>query len=162
MTQGVVMANRTRAEAQLAWWTVIAALGAAALYVGTWRLWALTVLSWSLYELCFCPTTCSVATREGSPCRNGARGRLFACTNVAGHQRLKTDALWRLTGQRNPLSRLRVTHGASVPAAHRKTPLTPSPPEHGYVEPNQRVMTYVAVICLVATSIQTAVGLATL
>jgi hypothetical protein len=156
----MVMARRTRSQAQSAWWTGIAVSGAAALYVGSWRLGSLTVLIWALYELCFCPTKCSVATREGGPCRNSARGRLFACTNVARHQQLKTDALWRLTGQRNPLARFRVTYGEGVPAAHRKAPLTPSPAEHGYVEPNQRIVAYVAVVCVVAITIQTAVGLA--
>jgi hypothetical protein len=144
------MAQRTRGAARLAWWTAIAALGAAALYAGTWRLWALTVLVWAMYELCFCPTTCSVAIRDGTPCRNGARGRLYACTNVAAHQRLKTDALWHLTG------RLRLSRNES--AAHRKAPLNAT--EQGSVEPGQRLMTYLAVLVAVALIVPTAVGLA--
>jgi hypothetical protein len=144
------MAIRTRGRAW-AWWAGIAALGAAALYAGTWRMWALTVLIWSMYELCFCPTTCSVAAGDGRPCRNEARGRLYACTAIPAHQQLKTDALWRLTG----FARLRVTY---VSAAHRKVPLAPA--EHGSVEPRQRIMAYVAVISGLATIVQTAVGLA--
>ncbi|GLY83968.1 hypothetical protein Airi02_018970 [Actinoallomurus iriomotensis] len=132
-------------------------LGAFALFAGTWRLWALTALVWSMYELCFCPTRCGVATREGDACRNGARGRLFACTNVAGHQQLKTDALWRLPGRGNPLARLRPRYGDGAPS-HRKTP---APPSHA-VEPNQRIVAYVAVVCVFAVVIQTAVGLAAL
>ncbi|GAA4486715.1 hypothetical protein GCM10023191_013500 [Actinoallomurus oryzae] len=154
------MAKRTRGQAQSAWWTGIAALGALALYTGTWRLWALTVLVWCMYELCFCPTRCGVATRDGDPCRNGARGRLYACTNVAGHQQLKTDALWHLPG-RGSLARLRPRYGHGAPS-HRKTTSPPSSPEQGYVEPNQRIMAYVAVVCVFAIVIQTAVGLAVL
>lgn len=143
------MAQRIRGAARPVWWAAIVALGAAALYAGTWRMWALTVLVWAMYELCFCPTTCSVATRDGTPCRNGARGRLYACTNVAAHQRLKTDALWRLTG------RLRLPRGDSAPAAHRK-----APGEQGSVEPRERLMAYLAVLVAVATIVPTAVGLA--
>lgn len=146
------MAHRTRGAARLAWWTAIVALGAAALYVGTWRLWALTVLVWAMYELCFCPTTCSVATRDGTPCRNGVRGRLYACTNVAAHQRLKTDALWRLTGRLHPRP------GENPPAAHRKAPLNVA--EQGSVEPRQRLMAYLAVLVAVALIVPTTVGLA--
>jgi hypothetical protein len=149
------MAERTR---QWVWWSGIAALGAVAVYVGTWRMWALTVLIWSMYELCFCPTTCSVTAREGRPCRNQAHGRLYACTIVPGHQQIKTDALWRLTG--SPFARLRVTYGQDVTAAHRKVPLTPA--EHGSVEPGQRFMAYLSVVTVLATIVQTAVGLATL
>lgn len=147
------MAKRTQ---KWLWWCGIATVGAAALYVGTWRMWALTVLTWSMYELCFCPTTCGVTAREGRPCRNPARGRLYACTKVPGHQQIKTDALWRLTG--SPLARLRVTSGQDVPAAHRKVPLTPA--EQGSVEPGQRFMAYLAVVTVLATIVQTAVGLA--
>ncbi|WP_329243263.1 hypothetical protein OG417_45595 [Actinoallomurus sp. NBC_01490] len=155
------MAKRTRGQAQSAWWTGIAALGALALYTGTWRLWALTVLVWCMYELCFCPTRCGVATRDGDPCRNGARGRLYACTNVAGHQQLKTDALWHLPGRRGSLARLRPRYGHGAPS-HRKTTSPPSSSEQGYVEPNQRIMAYLAVVCVFAIVIQTAVGLAVL
>jgi hypothetical protein len=124
-------------------------------------MWALAVLTWSMYELCFCPTTCAVAIREATPCRNPTRGRLFACTEVPAHQHLKTDALWHLPGHHNPLTRLRPTPSDGAPAAaHRKAPLTPSPSEHGYVEPTQRLMAYLAVIGLIATTVQTAVGLA--
>lgn len=142
------MAKRTR---RWVWWGGIAAVSAAAAYAGTWRMWALTVLLWSMYELCFCPTRCSVTAHEGRPCQNEARGRLYACTAVPAHQQIKTDALWRLTG---------VTYGQEVPAAHRKVPLTPA--EHGSVEPGQRFMAYLAVLTVLATIVQTAVGLATL
>jgi hypothetical protein len=154
----MVMPRRTRGPARPAWWTGIAALAALALYAGTWRMWALTVLVWCMYELCFCPTRCGVSAREDAPCRNPVRGRLFACGDVAGHQQLKTDALWL----RNPLTRLRLTHGDGVAAAHRKTPLTPSPAEQGDVEPNQRIMAYVAVVGVLAVMVQAAVGLAAL
>ncbi len=150
MTSGETMARRTWSQARLAWWAGIAALCAAAVYAGTWRMWALTVLVWSLYELCFCPTSCGVATRDGGPCRNGARGRLFACTDVTGHQQLKTDALWRPAG----VARLRLT---DVPAAHRKAPLHSA--GSASVEPAQRLIAYAAVLSLVATIAWTALAL---
>ena len=149
------MLKGIRSRVHLAWWTGITALGATAAYAGTWRLWALTVLAWSTYQLCFCPTTCGVATHEGGPCRNPARGRMYACQTAPGHQRLKTDALWGLTGHLHRLPRPR-----SRRAAHRKSSLTPSMVEHGYIHPNQRVLTYLAVTGAVVTTIEAAVGLA--
>lgn len=127
------------------------------MYAGTWRIWALTVLTWSLYELCICPTTCGVVIQGRRPCHRAARGRLFACTEVASHQQLKSDALWRFSG-----SRVRATYGDEMAPAHRKAPLTPSPEEQGSVVPRQRLLAYIAVISMIATMVQTAVGLAAL
>ena len=142
---------------RLAWWTGVALCGVLALFAGTWRLWALTVLLWSLYELCFCPTTCGVATGGGVACRRPAHGRLFACTDVPGHQRSKTDALWRPTVRHEPAARLRAPQSDGAQAAHRRARLTPS---RASIAPRQRFMAYVAVIGLVVTVVQTAVGLA--
>ncbi|MDN3356774.1 hypothetical protein [Actinomadura sp. DC4] len=148
------MAKRTR---RWVWWTGIAAVGALALYAGTWRMWALTVLTWSMYELCFCPTVCSVTAGEGRACHKDARGRLYACRAVPGHQQIKTEALWRLTG--NPFARLRPTYGdGGGSPAHRRAP-APSG-EHGSVEPNQRLMAYLAALALVVVVVQTVVGFA--
>jgi hypothetical protein len=149
------MAKRVR---RWVWWGGIGAVSATAAYAGTWRMWALTVLLWSMYELCFCPTRCGVTAREGRPCRNEAQGRLYACTAVPAHQQIKTDALWRLTGSR--FTHLRATNGQEVPAAHRKVPLAPA--EHGSIEPGERFMAYLAVLTVLGTIVQTAVGLATL
>jgi hypothetical protein len=161
LTKGAVMLKGMRSRVHLAWWTGITALGAAAAYTGTWRLWALTVLAWSTYELCFCPTTCGVTTHESGPCRNPARGRMFACLGVPGHQRLKTEALWRLTGHLSTLPRSRPgARPRARRAAHRKAPLTPAPVEQVYIQPNQRVLTYLAVTGVVVTTIEAAVGLA--
>lgn len=132
-------------------------LGASAMYVGTWRMWALTVLTWSLYELCLCPTICAVAVQGGRPCHRAARGRLFACTEIETHQQLKTDALWSFNG-----SRARVTYPDGVAPAHRKAPPTAPLNEQGTVAPRQRLLAYVAVISMIATIVQTAVGLAAL
>ena len=142
---------------RLAWWTGVGSCGVLALYAGTWRLWALTVLLWSLYELCFCPTTCGVTTGGGVACRNPAHGRLFACADVAGHQRSKTDALWRPTVRHEPAVRLRAPRGDGAPSAHRRARLRPS---RASIAPRQRFMAYVAVTGLVVTVVQTAVGLA--
>jgi hypothetical protein len=157
LTKGAAMLKGMRSRVHLAWWTGFTALGAAAAYAGTWRLWALTVLAWSTYELCFCPTTCGVTTQESGPCRNPARGRMFACLGVPGHQRLKTEALWRLTGRLSTLPRPRAR---ARRAAHRKAPLTPAPAEVVYIQPNQRVLAYLAVTGVVVTTIEAAVGLA--
>jgi hypothetical protein len=127
--------------------------GAAALSFGTWRLWALVVLMWSLYELCFCPTSCGIVTRGENPCRRGVHGRLFACTE--DHQRVKTDALWRPAGHHRPVAR--VAHGEGSPPAHRRARMTPVT---GTVELRHRVITYAAVLGLVAAAVQSAVGLA--
>ena len=142
---------------RLAWWTGVGLCGVLALHAATWRLWALTVLLWSLYELCFCPTTCGVAIGGGVACRNSAYGRLFACADVPGHQRSKTDALWRPTVRHEPAFRLRAPQSDGAPAAHRRARLTPS---RASIAPRQRLMAYVAVIGLVVTVVQTAVGLA--
>jgi hypothetical protein len=147
-----VMARR---QDRFAWWAGIAALGASAVYVGTWRMWALTVLTWSLYELCLCPTICAVAVEGGRPCHRAARGRLFACTEIETHQQLKTDALWRFTGSR-------AAYADEVAPAHRKAPLRASPDGQGSVAPRQRLLAYLAVVSMIATIVQTAVGLAAL
>jgi hypothetical protein len=118
-------------------------------------MWALTVLTWSLYELCLCPTSCGVATQGRRPCHRAARGRLFACTDVTSHQQLKTDALWRFNG-----ARPRATYGDEMAPAHRKAPLAPSSEEQGSVATRQRLLAYVAVISMLVTIVQTAVGLA--
>ena len=120
-------------------------------------MWALTVLTWSLYELCLCPTTCGVTIQGRRPCHRAARGCLFACTDVEAHQQLKTDALWRFSG-----ARLRTTYDDEMAPAHRKAPLAPSAEERGSVAPRQRLLAYVAVIGMLATAVQTAVGLAAL
>lgn len=140
--------------ARFAWWAGIGALAGCAAYAGTWQLWGLTVLTWSLYELCLCPTTCGVVAQDGGrPCHRSARGRLFACAEVADHQQVKTDALWRLSGVRP-----RATYGGGVAPAHRKTPL--APPGHGTVESRHRLLAYAAVLSVLVTAVQATVALA--
>ena len=147
-----------RREAPFAWWAGIGLLGGCAAYVETWQLWALTALTWSLYELCLCPTTCGVATRDGGrPCHRAARGRLFACADVEGHQQVKTDALWRLNALRP-----RPTYGSGdgVAPSHRKARLAPH--GHGSVEPHHRLLAYAAVISMLVTTVQAALALTSL
>lgn len=138
-----------RREAPFAWWAGIGVLAGCAAYAGNWRLWGLTVLTWSLYELCLCPTTCGVTLDGARPCHRFARGRLFACADVDGHQQVKTDALWRGG------IRLRATYGGP---AHRKAPL--APPGHGSVEPRHRLLAYAAVLSVLVTAVQATVALA--
>jgi hypothetical protein len=154
VSRSALLSVMARREARFAWWAGIGVLAAGAAYVGTWQLWALTVLTWSLYELCLCPTTCGVATRDGGrPCHRVARGRLFACAEVEGHQQVKTDALWRLNTVRP-----RATYGNGVAPAHRKARLAQS--GHGSVEPRHRLLAYAAVISVLVTTVQAAAALA--
>ncbi|XRQ10989.1 hypothetical protein ACN3XK_08855 [Actinomadura welshii] len=89
-----------RRESALLWWALFAAFAGAAWWFESWRIALLGVLTWCLYEYLLVPTLCRVLRRQGHPCTKRVRGRLFACG--PSHQRLKTDALWRLAGLRNP------------------------------------------------------------
>lgn len=89
-----------RRESALVWWALFAALAGLAWWLQSWRIALLGVLTWCLYEYLLVPTLCRVLKRQGHPCTERVRGRLFACG--PSHQRLKTDALWRLAGIRNP------------------------------------------------------------
>jgi hypothetical protein len=97
--------RRPRRESALLWWALFAAVAVAAWYFHSWRIALLGLLGWCLYEFLLVPTLCRVLTRQGAPCVERARGRLFACT--PSHQRVKNDALWKLTGMRNPSRRKR-------------------------------------------------------
>ncbi|MDL4820842.1 hypothetical protein [Actinomadura opuntiae] len=95
--------RRPRRESALVWWVLFAAVGVAAWYLHSWRIALLGLLGWCLYEFLLVPTLCRVLTRQGAPCVERARGRLFACT--PSHQHVKNDALWKLIGMRNPFRR---------------------------------------------------------
>ncbi|SEG85946.1 hypothetical protein SAMN04489712_118114 [Thermomonospora echinospora] len=92
--------RRRSRESALVWWAGFGLLLAAAGWQRSWRLALLTLLLWCGYEFLLVPTICRVMTRQGFSCREPVRGRLFACTPA--HQQVKTDALWRLVGLRNP------------------------------------------------------------
>ncbi|MFI0410788.1 hypothetical protein [Actinomadura sp. 3N508] len=92
-----------RRESALVWWALFAAFAGAALWLQSWRVALLGLLSWCLYEFALVPTLCRVLKREGYPCADRVRGRLFAC--APDHQRLKNDALWRLIGLRDPFQK---------------------------------------------------------
>ncbi|GAA2615987.1 hypothetical protein SMC26_09665 [Actinomadura fulvescens] len=95
--------RRRRRESALVWWCGFGALLVAAWWAGSWRLALLALLLWCLYQFVLVPTICRVMTRQGLPCREPARGRLFACG--AAHQEVKNDAVWRLVGLRDPFRR---------------------------------------------------------
>ncbi|MFB4301471.1 hypothetical protein [Actinomadura sp. NTSP31] len=95
--------RRPRRESALVWWVLFAAVAVAAWYLHSWRVALLGLLGWCLYEFLLVPTLCRVLTRQGAPCVERARGRLFACTR--SHQHVKNDALWKLIGMRNPSRR---------------------------------------------------------
>ncbi|MBO2460154.1 hypothetical protein [Actinomadura violacea] len=95
--------RRPRRESALLWWALFAAVAVAAWYLHSWRVALLGLLGWCLYEFLLVPTLCRVLTRQGAPCVERARGRLFACGR--SHQHVKNDALWKLIGMRNPSRR---------------------------------------------------------
>jgi hypothetical protein len=95
--------RRRRREPVFAWWIAFACVGAVAWLLNSWRIAVLLLLFWSLYEFSFVPTVCRIITRQGYSCVEPVRGRLFACARE--HQDLKTDALWRTVGLRNPRRR---------------------------------------------------------
>jgi hypothetical protein len=101
-------------EPAFVWWIAIAALLAAAVLLGTWRLALLGLLVWCMYEFSLIPTVCRVMTRQGFACHEPVRGRLYACSPA--HQRVKTDAVWRAAGLPNPFNR-----GASAQDPERDT-----------------------------------------
>ncbi|MEU6745663.1 hypothetical protein ABZ914_05525 [Spirillospora sp. NPDC046719] len=95
--------RRPRRESALVWWALFAVVAGAAWYLHSWRVALLGLLGWCLYEFLLVPTLCRVLTRQGAPCIERARGRLFACSS--SHQHVKNDALWKLIGMRNPSRR---------------------------------------------------------
>ncbi|TDC86706.1 hypothetical protein [Actinomadura sp. 7K507] len=92
-----------RRESALLWWALFAALAGTAWWFQSWRVALLGLLTWCLYEFLLVPTLCRVLKRQGHPCTQRVRGRLFAC--APDHQRLKNDALWRLAGLRSPFQK---------------------------------------------------------
>ena len=92
-----------RRESALLWWALFAAFAGTAWWFQSWRIALLGLLAWCLYEFLLVPTLCRVLKRQGHPCTQRVRGRLFACASP--HQRLKNDALWRLAGLRNPFQK---------------------------------------------------------
>ncbi|WP_243711322.1 hypothetical protein [Actinomadura sp. KC216] len=85
------------------WWALFAAFAGAALWLQSWRLALFGLLTWCLYQFTLVPTLCRVLKREGYPCAERVRGRLFAC--APNHQQLKNDAVWRLVGLRDPFQK---------------------------------------------------------
>ncbi|WP_176611451.1 hypothetical protein [Actinomadura sp. WMMB 499] len=90
--------RRPRREPAAAWWAGFAALAAAAVWLGSWRVALVGLLGWCLYQFALVPTLCRVLTPQGYACAERARGRLFACGPE--HQRVKNGALRRLAGRR--------------------------------------------------------------
>lgn len=135
--------RKTQRQRESAWWTAIGVLVVIAWYSGRPLMWAVPIFTWVVYELCFCPTACGVQTRDGTPCRNDANGRLFACK--ASHWRLKRAVLLRWMGIRRPYRTVTTT-----PLA----PGSPVPTGPVQVDPNQRVMLYLTVIGTIAGVVQ--------
>jgi hypothetical protein len=79
----------------------------------SWRGPLCVLALWCLYEFALIPSRCNISPRDGFVCAIPVRGRLFACT--PGHQRLKTDQLFRLFRLANPL------HKPTAPDPNRAT-----------------------------------------
>jgi hypothetical protein len=88
-------------EPVVLYWAVFAVLLMAAFSLNSWRVGLFALMLWCFYEFLVVPTVCRVSLREGYTCNKPVRGRPLACTPA--HQQVKTDALWRLAGLRNPL-----------------------------------------------------------
>ncbi|WP_433466625.1 hypothetical protein [Spirillospora sp. CA-128828] len=95
--------RRPARESALVWWALFAVVAGAAWWLHSWRVALLVLLAWCLYQFMLVPTMCRVLSQQGAACTERTRGRLFACG--PDHQRLRTDALWRLAGLRNPFQR---------------------------------------------------------
>ncbi|TYB40921.1 hypothetical protein [Actinomadura chibensis] len=114
-----------RRESALVWWALFAAFAGVALWLHSWRIALLGLLTWCLYQFLLVPTLCRVLKVQGHPCTKRVRGRLFACGPA--HQQLKSDALWRLVWLRNPFQKGDVEHepGGVVYSSDVRGRLTP-------------------------------------
>ncbi|WUH98077.1 hypothetical protein OHR68_31930 [Spirillospora sp. NBC_00431] len=137
-----------RRESALVWWAAFAAFAVAAWWTGSWRVALFGLLTWCLYEFLLVPTLCRVLKRQGHPCAERVRGRLFACG--PSHQRLKTDALWRLVGLRNPFQK-HTDDAETGGVVH-------SPDVRGRLTQADRVLIPLAALGTVATLIGTIYG----
>jgi hypothetical protein len=143
-------------EPQYLWWLGFAGVAVAAVLVDSWRLGLVDLLAWCFYELALIPTACRVATRQGLSCHDPVRGRLFACS--AEHQRIKTDALWRMIGLPNPFNKRRAV---SEPAPSTGV-VVYSPAVRGQLDQADRTMVMVAGLGVVITLVGMVIGLFTL
>jgi hypothetical protein len=132
------------------WWAAIALLALVPWQVGKTQLWLLPILVWGYYELCACPTVCSVRTTRAGLCRNPASGRLYACREQPAHARLKNDAFLRLLGMRrsHPLlaSPARWPRGDPAGREHAS--------DRGTVQSRQALMVFLTVTGTIAGTIQ--------
>ncbi|TMQ94164.1 hypothetical protein ETD83_24415 [Actinomadura soli] len=135
-----------RRESALVWWALFAAIAGVALWLQSWRVALLGLLTWCLYQFVLVPTLCRVLKREGYPCAERVRGRLFACGPA--HQQLKNDALWRLIGLRNPFQK-----GDEDDDDPETGGVVHSPDVRGRLTPADRVLILLAGLGTVATLI---------
>ncbi|QXJ23996.1 hypothetical protein AGRA3207_005239 [Actinomadura graeca] len=143
--------RRRRRESALVWWALFAAFGVAAWMLHSWRVALLGLVAWCLYQFVLVPTFCRVMTRQGYSCTERARGRLFACKQ--SHQRVKTDALWRMVGLRNPRGRkAREEHGDTGVVVF-------SPAVRGRLAPADRTLIMLAAVGTIVSLVGTVYGL---
>lgn len=142
-----VTRRKTQRARETTWWTAVGVLIVIAWYSGRPLIWVLPIFTWVVYELCFCPIACGVQTRDGTPCRNNANGRLFACR--PSHWRLKRAVLLSWVGIRRPYRTVTL-----APA----TPGGPAPVGSVRVDPNQRIMLYLTIIGTIAGVVQAVVS----
>jgi hypothetical protein len=113
------------------WWIIFAGLTVISWLAWSWRGPLFVLVLWCLYEFVLIPTRCNISPRDGFVCADPVRGRLFACT--PGHQRLKTDQLFRLFRLANPIHKPPVSDpsratGEIVWAPHMREQ-HPAPPQ---------------------------------
>jgi hypothetical protein len=142
-----------RRDTLLAWWGAIATLLVLAWQIGELQLWVLPVLTWVLYELCYCPTTCGVETVRGHPCRKRTRGRLYACAAEPSHRGLKWEAIKGLMGIRKSAAPpIRTAAQNTRPPQTTGSVAAPGP---ATLDPRQSAMFYLTVVATIAGVIQT-------
>jgi hypothetical protein len=147
--------RRPRRESPLVWWVGFALWAVAVAWFWSWRLAALGLLVWCLYQFLLVPTLCRVLTRQGAACTEPVRGRLFACR--AEHQRLKNGALWRLAGLKDPFRE----KNPPPPDPNRETgQVVVSPAIRGRLVPRDRLLIVLAALGTLGTVIAMVAGYA--
>jgi hypothetical protein len=146
--------RKTRDQSRNAWWAGIALLAAVVGFSQIWQLWIIPLLTWIVYELCYCPTNCGVQTNRGEPCRNHATGRLYACS-LTVHRTMKNRALLDLL----PIMAERRRQFRQMPEGGAAATETA---EQVSLEPHQRVMVYLIAVTSVVMTVYLVLTIATI
>jgi hypothetical protein len=139
----------------MVWWAAFALWAVAVVWFWSWRLAALGLLVWCLYQFLLVPTLCRIMTRQGAACMEPVRGRLFACR--VEHQRLKTGALWRLAGLTDPFMRrsepVRPDPNQETGSNRETGQVVVSPAIRGRLDPRDRLLIVLAAAGTLVTTL---------